>query len=145
MKMVKQKTVGAVVRKKRWYPIMAPRLFNHPIGETPAYDNKSLVGRAMNINLMGLTNDPKKQNVNIRFLITSASDSSANAEPIGYYMIPSTLKRLMRRRSDRIDDSVLCETADNIKIRVKTFALARSLVKASVRTHIRKVARDCIV
>jgi len=141
--MAKQKTV-TVVRKKKWYPIIAPRLSNEAIGETPAYDAKSLVGRAMNVNLMSLTNDPKKQNVNIRFLITSSDENTAVADPIGYYIVPSTLKRLMRRHSDRIDDSILCETADNIKVRVKTFSLARSLIKASIKTHIRKVARDFI-
>ncbi len=142
--MAQQKSVG-IIKKKKWYQIMAPRLFDYPIAETPAYDSKSLVGRAMYISLMNLTNDPKRQNMNIKFLVTSFTDNAANAEAIGYYITPSSLKRLIRRGADRVDDSIKCETIDNLKIKVKTFMITRSIVKASIRTHIRRVARDYIV
>ncbi len=143
--MAKQKTVGTVIRKKKWYPVMAPRLFDYPIGETSAFDSRSLVGRTLQINLMNLTDDPKRQNVNIKFLVTSSTDQVANAEPIGYVVMPSSLKRLMRRRTDKVDDSILCETADGIRIRIKPFMLTRSIVKDSIKTHIRRVSRDYIL
>ena len=140
----KTKTGSTVIRKKKWYPVMAPRLFDYPIAETQAFESKSLVGRTLFINLMTLTNDPKRQNVNIKFLITSANEQAANADPVGYYIMPSSLKRLMRRRTDRVDDSILCETADSINVRIKPFILTRSIVKASIRSKMRKMSREYI-
>ncbi|MBI2545911.1 hypothetical protein HYV81_01915 [Candidatus Woesearchaeota archaeon] len=143
--MAKAKTAAAVIRKKKWYPVVAPRLEDMPVGETPAFEAKSLVGRTLLANLMTLTNDPKKQHVNIKFMVTSANETQAQADPVGYYIMASSLKRLVRRRTDRVDDSILCETAEGIKIKIKPFMLTRNLVKDSIKTRLRKISREYLI
>ena len=60
------------VKKKKWFEIVAPKLFDERvIGETTALEPDKLIGKPVLINLMALTNDPRKQNVSIKFNIES--------------------------------------------------------------------------
>ena len=58
------------VKKKRWCQIIGPKIFRDTIlGETAVIDPNMLINRALTVNLMTLTNDIKKQNINVSFLI----------------------------------------------------------------------------
>src|SRR3989344_1941834 len=48
--------------KKRWIPMVASKEFDHVVlGETYVDDPEKAVGKVVRVNLMSLTNDPKKQ------------------------------------------------------------------------------------
>lgn len=141
--MVKGKTSA---EKKKWYEILAPRMFDERIiGETTASEPGKLIGKPVLLNLMVLTNDPRKQNINVKFVIDDVKEDKAITKVIGYYLSSSHLRRLMRRATTRVDDSVLVETSDNVRVRIKPFILTRQYVRGSVSTSMRNSMRNFIL
>ena len=100
------------VKKKNFVKIVAPKQFNEQIiGETPVSDARLLIGRKMKINLMSLTNDPKKQNIQVKFNMANLKGDSVGTEIVGYTLVPAFVKRLVRKDKVRIDDCFTAKTA----------------------------------
>lgn len=140
--MAEEKAVKATkIKKKRWIQILSPALFrNELIGEIPVNDPKLLIERTITINLMGLTRDIKKQSTNVKFVITSIKGDKAVTDFYGYYLNPSSVKRLVRRGKEKTDLSITCKTSDNKKIRIKPIIIPYSKVKGSVASAFRRNA-----
>ncbi len=140
-----QKTVD-IWKKKRWHRIIAPKLFNEQIiGDTPALEPNMLLGRTIAVSLVTLTKDMKKQGVYVTFEVDKVMGDTAFTHVKKYEMTTSSIKRLVRRNRDRIDDSFLCLTADNVPVRVKPFLLTRTSTKHSVGTILRRMSRDFLM
>jgi len=128
----------AKLKKKQWYPIIAPKQFNNVVlGETPVYDPNAMLGKTLSHSLMNLLNDVKRQNINIHFKIVEIEGSNAKTSIIGYEIIPSSVKRFVRRNSEKMDLSFNCETADNVFLRVKPLVIAKADVKGSIAAKLR--------
>ena len=68
--MVKKITKELRKRKKKWIVLVAPREFNNSeIGESLCSEPKELIGRVVAVNLSSLVNDPRKQNIKVRFRV----------------------------------------------------------------------------
>ena len=127
------------LKKKQWYSILAPKQFdNIVIGETLVYEPSAMLGKTLSHSLMNLTNDTKRQNINIHFKVVEIHGDKAKTSIIGYEIIPSSVKRFVRRNSEKMDISFTCETADNVFLRVKPLVITRSDVKGSIATKLRK-------
>ena len=143
--MATKKTVSKQQKKKRWFNILAsPEFRNIVIGETPSFAPESLVGRTMRVNLMTLTRDPKKQNFSVIFKVKEVNGGDAHTELIKYNMGTVHIKRVVKRGKDKVDDSFVVTTSDNIKLRVKPFLITRGKVQHSVLTSLRKVSKEFI-
>jgi ribosomal protein S3AE len=144
--MAKGTTAAAViVKKKKWVPIRAPKLFNEQvIGESYVGEAQELIGRHVTVSLMVLTGDPQKQTVNVSFKITGVKENAAFCELVGYQVIPSAAKKLMRRQRSKIDDSFIVETADKQYIRVKPLIVTRGRTTHSTMAAMRKLERAYI-
>lgn len=130
-------------KKKVWYNILSSKDFNQSvIGETMTSDESKLVGRSIWVNLADLTRDVKTQNVKIRFRITEVKDNKANTEIIGYNLLPTYIKRVVKVSKIRVDDSFVCTTKDNIKIRIKPILITKSTTNQAVLTMLRKKIRE---
>lgn len=128
----------AKIKKKQWYNILAPAQFdNVVIGETLAYEPQQMIGKTLSHSLMNLSNDPKRQNVNIHFKIVGIEEDKGKTSIVGYEIVHATVKRFMRRNSEKMDLSFNCETADNVYLRVKPIVIAKGSVKGSVAAKIR--------
>ena len=126
------------LKKKQWYQIIAPKQFdNIVLGETLAYDPKEMLGKTLSHSLMSLTNDVKKQNINIHFKITDVEDEKAKTTVMGYEIAPSSVKRFVRRNSEKIDSSFNCETSEGIFLRVKILIVTKGSVKGSIAAKLR--------
>jgi len=135
--MAKRKFKKKII-KKNWYTILSPKFLGEkPIGETYLSDLKDAVGRTIKVNLMSITKDIKSQPYSVKFKIDSARDTTLNTSIVGYYLSESTIKRYVRRRMSRIDDSLVLESKDKDKVRIKPFLLTRGLVSRAVRENIR--------
>lgn len=135
--------VSKTKRKKKWIKIIALKPFNEQfIGETLVAETEDAIGRKIKLSLMNLTNDPKRQNINIKFEITKKHADGVGAEMIGYSLVASSIKRLVRRDCNRIDESYVFRTADNKKIRIKPFVLTKSMAKGSVLKAMRKAVKE---
>ena len=139
MAKVKARATRVKAKKKNWIKIYSGKPFNEQlIGETFIADSNLAIGKPIIVNLMSLTGDIKKQNTKIKFQVDSVSEGKAHTKVIGYEMVSAALKRLVRRRSSKVDMSFDAVTADGVKIRIKPFILTRGRVNKSVLTAIRK-------
>ena len=107
------------------------------LGETLVYEPNAMMGKTLSHSLMNLTNDNKRQNVNIHFTVVEVEDSKAKTKITGYQIIPSSVKRFVRRNSEKMDMSFACETSDNVFLRVKPFVVTKADVKGSVAAKLR--------
>lgn len=134
------------IKKKRWYQVVGPRMFRENIlGETLVNDPQLMLNKILKVNLMNLTHEVKRQNVNIKFQINEVKENQAIADVIGYEIIPATIRRFVRRGKKRIDMSFLCETSDKKKVRIKPVAITKKTMKSSVSAAIRKSITDYLV
>jgi small subunit ribosomal protein S3Ae len=131
------------VRKKKWFPVLAPKLFReHVIGEIPLYESDSLANRGLTVNMMNLTGDPKTQHINVKLRVNEVKEGKGFTEILGYEIMPSSVKRLIRRDRTKIDDSVVVVTSDNKKVRIKPLLVTNSIVDSSVSSSIRTRLRN---
>lgn len=131
------------IKKKRWVPVVAPKLFrNFVIGESHVLDPENLKGRQVKVSLMTLTNDIKKQNVYINLKVTDIKNANAQTTIVGYSMIPAATKRIVRRNRDKLDDSFICETSNNVFVRIKPLIITRNKAKGSATTNLIKKNRE---
>ncbi|MBI2558198.1 hypothetical protein HYW20_02655 [Candidatus Woesearchaeota archaeon] len=128
----------AKLKKKQWYPIIAPKQFeNAVIGETLVIEPGAMLGKTLSHSLMNLTNDMKRQNISIRFKVVEIEGNNAKTSIIGYEIIPSSVKRFVRRSSEKMDLSFNCETSDNVFLRVKPLIITKNDIKGSVAAKLR--------
>lgn len=133
-------------KHKKWYTVIAPQAFNSmELGETPANEPTEVEGRSIIANLMVLTGNAKRQNTNLVFQVRKVQGDKAHTELISYHVVPSSIKRMMRRNKSRIDDSFVCKTSDGRLVRMKPFLLTASLARRAATTTIRRVAKQHVV
>ena len=132
--MAKEKSASKASKiKKKWYQILASKEFNEIlIGETPSFDPRLLIGKVIRVNLMNITRDIKKQNTNIKFKITGLIENKAQTEIIGYQIMPTFIKRIIKRGRNNLHDSFVCETSDGKRVRVKTLIITIHKTKGAV-------------
>ena len=131
-------------KKKIWYTILASKEFNNfIIGETTSSSPNSLVGRKIRVPLSELIKNPKKQNLNITFSITQVKEN-ADTEIVNYELSSSFIKRIVKPGKDKIDDSFIFKTKDDITIKVKPLLITKSKTKKSILTLLRKKTRDVL-
>ena len=132
-------------KKKRWLPIVAPALFqNVVLGQSYVSDASLLQDKDLTVNLMNITGDSKKQNINVQFAVTSVADGKGVASVTSFEMLPSSVKRMVRRGRDKIDDSFAIKCADGKFVQVKPIIITNSNTYKSVRTALRLVARQSL-
>ncbi len=134
------------LKNKQWYPILAPKQFNNVVlGETPVYNTKSMLGKTLKYSLMNLTNDIKKQNVNLTFKVVDVEGTNARTALTAYEVIPYSIRRFIKKDIEKVDISITCETADNILIRIKPFIITKVDVKGSIGSKLINVTTQFVV
>jgi small subunit ribosomal protein S3Ae len=144
--MAKVKAQSQVKKKKKiWVQINAPKFFgNKKIGETTVFFAENAIGKRIELNLMTLTGEMKKQNINMKFVIDSVNGNIASTKIHSYSIVPSFIKRLVRRKRDKIDYSSVYVTKDNVKIRIKPLIITSSKTRGSTLTAIEKLSSQLI-
>ncbi len=142
--MADQKQALKVVKKK-WFPIVASKSFDEAfIGESLVASISVLEGRIVTVNLASLTDDIRQQHINLKFKVVSSNSEKAFGELIGFDVMPTAIKRLVRRGTDRIDASFVCETSDGKMVRIKPFLLTKSYSKGMIKKSLRKSLIDLV-
>jgi small subunit ribosomal protein S3Ae len=128
-------------KRKKWHAILAPENYGSIlIGETMALDPKDMVGRTIEINLMHLTRNMKKQNVNATFKIIDVQNGQGLTKSYAYVMQPASIKRLVRAGRDRVDESFIIKSKDGVYGRMKPLFITFAHQSASERTKIRRAS-----
>jgi ribosomal protein S3AE len=144
---MKKKPTRALKRiRKKWVKINSNKAFfkGQEIGETYTANPANVIGKVVKVNLMNLTGDPKKQSFSARFKVTKSEDAGAEADFIGYAMSNSQAKRMVRRATDKVEDSFLIQTKDNATVRIKPVLVTRNSTNKSVLTALRKKSKEFI-
>ena len=141
-----KKTKAIKEIKKRWLGIVAPEIFNRvPLGDSLVEDQTGMMGKVMLVNLMDLTKSIKQQNINLRLKVVETKDNLGLTEVIGYEMNSSSIKRMVRRDIEKLDDSFVLSTSDGKFIRIKPLVIARSAANSSVKKALRKETRNFLI
>ncbi len=126
------------LKKKQWFQIVAPKQFeNVVIGETLVAEANSMLGKTLTHSLMNLTNDVKRQNINIHFKVIGIEGDKGKTKIIGYEIIPYSVKRFVRRNSEKMDLSFVTETSDKVLMRIKPLVITKADVKGSIAAKMR--------
>lgn len=142
----KSESAAAQLKKKKWFKIVAPEMFdNMELGETLLEEVEHLMDRSITTNLMHLTRDLKKQNVNMKFKVVDIKDNAGHTKAVSYVMSPASVKRLVRAGRDRIDDSFVVTTSDGIHVRIKPMIVSKDNLNARQRTMMRKISQDTVL
>ncbi|MBU0457745.1 MAG: hypothetical protein ABH824_03040 [Nanoarchaeota archaeon] len=134
----KKKISKIKVKKKLWYKIVAPKLFGQKeLGETYLSFPENAIGRTMQVNLKELTGNMKDQKVYVSFKINKVDGSTLRTSVLGYQLTPTSVKRMVRKNSDRLDDSFSFKTKGGKKVILKSIVITSYNTQRSVRSQIK--------
>lgn len=143
--MAKKKKEFIKVKKKKWIEVIAPEKYNKQvIGESLVEDSTTLMDRKLKVNLMTLTRDMKKQSITARFQVKEIKENKAFTKLIGFDIIPSAVRRLVRRRKNRVDNSIILKSKDNIKFRIKPIVITQHRISRAVSCDLRKAVQEML-
>lgn len=130
-------------KRKKWYAVVATKDFQEMrLGETLAAAPEELLGRHLHLNLMTLLNDPKKQSITVHFRVQEVKGDTGIASLVRYNLHTSYLKRLIRKTSNKMEESYALVTKDGQRCRIKPILFTRYRVNNSTLTTLRKKAEE---
>ncbi|MBI2565022.1 hypothetical protein HYV79_03480 [Candidatus Woesearchaeota archaeon] len=131
-----------IVKKKKWIHLFSPEwMGNSVIGETFVEDPSQILGRSAKVSLTTLTGDPQRQGVELKFHAEKIVDDGVVCELKSYTILPSTIKRLIRKGKKRIDISFLVCTKDNVVLRTKLLLITKNPTTSIVLAQLNKKAQ----
>lgn len=129
-------------KRKKWFPVKCSEVFGEQVvGEVLGEEVQNTIGKVIDLNLMSLTNDPRKQIYNVVFKIVRNEGNTSIAQVVGIRMLNAMVKKMVRKRKSKIDDSFILKTSDGKYVVFKTLIITQNLVSNSVATKLRKQAR----
>lgn len=131
--------------KRKWYPIHAPALFDKQlIGETMVWETEAILGKPAKVNVMTLTGNPKKQNMDVFFEVVDVKEGVGHTKTLGIELQHNAARRLARRGRSKVADSFLAKTKTGDLVRVKPIIMTRSRADNEVQRAIRSKAKTVI-
>jgi small subunit ribosomal protein S3Ae len=139
MAKAKTKVSKIKVKKKKWFKIVSPKIFGKKeIGEIYLSTVESAIGRKLKINLKDLTGSVKDQNVFINLQINNSSGSTLETKTVGYEMSPSYVKRIIKKRTSKLDDYFKLTNKNGKEVIVKSLIITLGKAPRSTRAEINK-------
>ncbi|MFA6530165.1 MAG: hypothetical protein WCT31_00400 [Candidatus Micrarchaeia archaeon] len=127
-------------KAKTWYSVLAPALFeNKEIAEIVASEDKKLVDRIVKVSMMEATGTGSQNAIftTLKFRITEVKGTNAHTRIIGYEIMPTYLKTLIRRNKSLIQSSVPVKTKEDGIVLVKVIAITASKVSQNTKKNLR--------
>jgi small subunit ribosomal protein S3Ae len=142
----KKKIITTKVKKKKWFPIMAPKTFNEALlGETHLVDSTKLKDKFLKSNLSVITRNPRDQNVNLLFKVISVKDNKGLTKTMVYEILPSFIKRYVRRDKSKVVDSFIVLDKEKQRIRVKPLIVSHNIISKSQKSEIRRKTKKFLI
>ena len=130
-------------KTKKWFTVLAPATFNNAIiAHTPGEEAEGLMGRTVHVSARDLTGNIKKNQLMLHFKVNNVQGLNAYTRFDSLEVQPSALRRLVRRRSSKIEsvDDVMCK--DGVKARIKSVALTAVKVSRPQQAAVRRVLKE---
>ena len=133
-------------KAKEWYKVHASRMFNEAeIGETPAADPATLIGRTAEVTVQELTGDFSKMHIKVKFKINSVDGYNAKSVFVGHSLTSEYVRRLTRRKKTKTDHVVDVKMKDGFIIRIKPMSIAEKRIQASQEDAMRRIMHDVLM
>jgi small subunit ribosomal protein S3Ae len=137
--MAKKRTTVDKWKKKKWFTIIAPKIFDRKkLGETPAENSKVVVGRTVEIPLNELSEQPGLRHIKVKFQIFKVEGDKAYTKLIGHEVSSAHMNRIVRRRRSKIDAIIDVKTKDKVNVRVNVAAIATAKIERRKEKAVRK-------
>lgn len=136
-------TTNLKKKKKKWITLLATKDFGSmELGETFVDENEKVVGKVVCANMMNLTRDMKRQNVQLYFIVKDIANNEAHTELYSYEIVPAFLRRVTKKAKERVDHSFELTSQDNVKFRVKPVMMTKGVAHHSIATLLRKASEN---
>ncbi len=146
--MVRRKTrkIKDKWKEKRWITVLASDSFNNiPIAYIPITDDKTAIGRVVEVTLFDiLKGDPSQHQYKIFFQIQKVSGEKATTIFKKYEYAKEFLRSLVRRGSSKINISLDVKTKDGFIFRIKIIALSHRELNTSRKHALRLIAKQVL-
>lgn len=137
-----------VVKKwkgKEWFTVHAPGfLGGREIGEIPATDPKSVVGRNLDVALSTLLGNPSKYFMKYRFKIDQVEGNQATTTFHGFHLIKEQVFRVTRKRTSKVELVRDLTTTDGWKLHFKLFVVMNRSSNTELQRKVRNKAGDLL-
>lgn len=127
-------------KTKKWFTVLAPATFNNAIiAHTPGDEPEGLMGRKVFVSARELTGNIKKNQLMLAFKVNNVQGLNAFTTFDAIEVQPSALRRLVRRRSSKVEsvDDVLCK--DGARARIKSVALSANKISRPQQAAVRRI------
>ncbi|MGC8608584.1 MAG: 30S ribosomal protein S3ae [Thermoplasmata archaeon] len=133
-------------KEKVWYTVEAPSyLGSKEISVALGEDTQSMVNRIIEVPISDLTGNFKKSNEKAIFKIVSCEGTRCKTLFVGHYVGDDYIRRMIRRRKERIDIIKDVRTKDNFIITVKLVVVSDNKLTNTKKIEIRKILSEFIL
>ncbi len=125
-------------KEKSWYTIVAPSYFGEKeIGLSPSSDPKYMIGRTIAVPVSTFTGNFKKASSMVLFQVDNCEGKRCTTKFIGHEVSDDTIRRMIRRRRERMDIVTDVKTKDFFNVAVKLVLVADQKLTGTKRSEIR--------
>ncbi|MEK6821245.1 MAG: hypothetical protein AABY11_02500 [archaeon] len=130
-------------KSKKWFNILAPALFNNtPLTQTPGEEAENIMNRIVSVSAREMTGNIKKSQLMLKFKVNNVQGLNAYTTLHGIEFQPGSVRRLVRRKSSKVELVVDVPCKDGALARVKTIAITGNMISAPKRTAVRDILRE---
>jgi small subunit ribosomal protein S3Ae len=124
---------------KKWFSVHAPSVFNNVIiGEIPANDENSALGRNITVALDTITHNPQHAYTNVIFKTVEVTGTTANTRLVEIFELYSYVRSLVRRYRSIAASVLPAASKDGTQMVVKLLAVTSQRTTHSRILGIRK-------
>jgi small subunit ribosomal protein S3Ae len=125
-------------KEKSWYTIVAPSYFGEKeIGLSPSADPKYMIDRTIAVPVSTFTGNFKKASSMVLFKVDNCEGKRCTTKFIGHEVSDDTIRRMVRRRRERMDIVTDVKTKDFYNMAVKLVLVADQKLTGTKRSEIR--------
>ena len=133
-------------KEKKWYRIMAPsQLGGKEIAMTVGTGPDSIKGRVVEIPISDFSGNFKKSNAKLEFKVLDCVGTKCSTIFVGHSVNDDYIRRMVRRRRERLDIVTDVKTSDLYNVAVKLVLVADQKLTGTKRSEIRSTAVDYIL
>ena len=130
---------------KKWFTVLASSAFGFAeLGVVPANDEKSMIGRTIEVSFYDITKDISQLPIKLKFQVVKVDGDVAYTQFKGFELTNDYIRSLVRRGTSRIDAIRDVVTKDGVRLRVMAMAVTQNRVKTSQKRAIRKIMFEII-
>jgi small subunit ribosomal protein S3Ae len=140
-----QKRVKDKWKEKKWYTIMAPnQLGGKEIGMTPGNGPEEIKGRTIEIPISDFTGNFKRSNAKINFKVVDCTGMKCSTLFTGHSVNDDYIRRMVRRRKEKIDIVIDLKTTDNYTFALKIVAIIDGKLTSTKRVELRNAITSIV-